>query len=163
MKALFDDRKWVSIARGYRLRPRELDVAKLICQGLSYKGIAGKLRIKATTVKVHISRLLNKVGIHDGISLFRTLAGNEELLRTDEEWAYFVERYKFTPRESEVAKLVCQGLSHRKIAEKLNIRLNTVKTHINHLFMKTNVCHKKMSLFLRFIEDTESLRNKSIV
>ncbi len=42
-----------------------------------------------------------------------------------------------TPREVEVLRLVCDGLTNPEIAERLVISEHTVKTHINHLFAKT--------------------------
>ena len=43
-----------------------------------------------------------------------------------------------TPREAEVLKLLAAGLSNGEIARDLFISEHTVKTHINHLFGKTN-------------------------
>jgi DNA-binding CsgD family transcriptional regulator len=41
-----------------------------------------------------------------------------------------------TPREREVARLVCQGLSRRQAARQLNISPETVKTHLAHIRAK---------------------------
>lgn len=43
-----------------------------------------------------------------------------------------------TPREAEVLKLLAAGLSNGEIASELIISEHTVKTHINHVFAKTN-------------------------
>ncbi len=43
-----------------------------------------------------------------------------------------------TPREAEVLKLLAAGLSNGEIAGELVISEHTVKTHINHVFAKTN-------------------------
>lgn len=43
----------------------------------------------------------------------------------------------FTPREIEVLRLLTTGAGNDEIADKLNISLNTVKTHIKHLLEKT--------------------------
>ncbi len=42
-----------------------------------------------------------------------------------------------TDREAEVAQLIAAGLSYRKIAQKLCISVNTVKTHARSIFAKT--------------------------
>ncbi|MEU3402274.1 response regulator transcription factor [Streptomyces filamentosus] len=44
-----------------------------------------------------------------------------------------------TPREREVASLVAQGLSNRKIADHLVISKRTVDTHVEHILAKLHV------------------------
>ena len=45
------------------LSPRETEVYELVAQGLSNKEIAKSLFISEATVKVHVSRILNKLGV----------------------------------------------------------------------------------------------------
>jgi DNA-binding CsgD family transcriptional regulator len=54
----------------------------------------------------------------------------------------------FTPHESEVAALLCEGLSSPEICSRLGIGLNTLNTHIRHLFEKTG-CHSRAQLIVR--------------
>ena len=51
-------------------------------------------------------------------------------------------RSLLTPREREVLRLIVKGLSNREIAEQLIISEVTVKTHINHIFAKTECRHR---------------------
>ncbi len=44
-----------------------------------------------------------------------------------------------TEQEVRVLRLLAQGLSNQEIAEHLHISLNTVKTHLKHIFSKLNV------------------------
>ncbi|WP_139275737.1 response regulator transcription factor, partial [Mangrovactinospora gilvigrisea] len=44
-----------------------------------------------------------------------------------------------TTRETEVLRLIADGLSNQEIAERLFVSVTTVKTHINNLFAKTGV------------------------
>ena len=45
------------------LSPRETEVYELVAQGLSNKEIASSLFISEATVKVHVSRILDKLGV----------------------------------------------------------------------------------------------------
>jgi DNA-binding NarL/FixJ family response regulator len=46
---------------------------------------------------------------------------------------------KLTPRESEILKLICQGLSNAEISEKISLSLRTVEGHKSNLINKTGV------------------------
>ena len=41
-----------------------------------------------------------------------------------------------TPREQQVAALVCMGYTNRQIADQLSISLSTVKTHVRNVLLK---------------------------
>jgi DNA-binding NarL/FixJ family response regulator len=47
-----------------------------------------------------------------------------------------------TARETEVLRLIAQGLSNPEIAERLYIGEATVKTHINNTFAKIGARHR---------------------
>jgi len=64
-----------------RLSERELDVAMLIAEGRSNKEIAHALGIGVPTVKKHVGRLLEKLGLHDRLQLGLFLARNPVTLR----------------------------------------------------------------------------------
>ncbi len=46
------------------LTPRELEVLKLICDGLSNREIAAELELSAATVSVHRTNIMNTLGVH---------------------------------------------------------------------------------------------------
>ena len=45
------------------LSPRERQVLSLVCEGLLYKEIAGRLEIKVSTVKAYMGRVFVKFGM----------------------------------------------------------------------------------------------------
>ncbi|WP_461791631.1 helix-turn-helix transcriptional regulator [Pedobacter sp.] len=51
-------------------------------------------------------------------------------------------------RETEVAELLCAGLTYREIGEQLYISLHTVDNHVRHIFTKTGV-NRKMDLYAK--------------
>ena len=77
-------------------------------------------------------------------------------LLTDRQWQYLQRRYKITPRELQIARLICHGFGNEEIAARLNITTGTVKVHVRNLYRKTWV-ENKILMFLRFIEDASGL------
>lgn len=57
------------------LTSRELDVARLIVEGLNNKKIAEELGISEKTVKVHRSSIYRKLRVHTPLEVFKILSG----------------------------------------------------------------------------------------
>ena len=51
------------------LTPREIEIARLIGQGASNKGIARQLSITERTVKAHLTMIFRKTGVEDRVKL----------------------------------------------------------------------------------------------
>jgi DNA-binding NarL/FixJ family response regulator len=52
-----------------RLTPRELEVLQLICDGLSNKDIAARLKLSVNTISVHRANIMNTLGVHKAAEL----------------------------------------------------------------------------------------------
>ena len=71
------------------------------------------------------------------------------------QWKFLQQRYQMTPRELQIAKLICRGLDYKEIARSCDIKAGTVKAHIRNVYRKAWV-HSKISMLLRFVEDSRS-------
>lgn len=68
---------------------REREVLYLLCQGQENMEIAGKLFLAEQTVKNHISKIYNKIGVHDRINAMKWARG----AHLSEEIPYLKEKY----------------------------------------------------------------------
>ena len=78
------------------------------------------------------------------------------ILLDKKQWLYVQKRYGLTPRERQIAELVCQGLQNGNIARYLRIRPGTVKTHTRNIYRKVRV-KSKIGMLLRFVTDAREL------
>lgn len=89
-------------------RAREAGADSFVYKDLDVNGLAGVIRDTCAGKSVYPGR-------------------REEVLNFGE----------LTRREREVLVLICDGLSRREIAERLNITVNSVKTHFSNILSKT--------------------------
>jgi DNA-binding CsgD family transcriptional regulator len=80
----------------------------------------------------------------------------DNTLLDDKQWLYIQKRYHISPRELQVAKLVCDGLTNADIAKALGVRVGTVKTHLKSIFNKTH-SRGKITMLLTFVDDVRRL------
>jgi len=78
------------------------------------------------------------------------------ILLNNKQWLYVQNRYSLTPRERQIAELICQGLRNGGIARALRIKTGTVKTHTRNIFRKVRV-ESKIAMLLRFVTDARDL------
>ena len=71
-------------------------------------------------------------------------------------WSYLKKRYRMTGREVEIAQLICRGLSNEQIAQDLDIKPGTVKTHVRNIYRKAWV-NNKIAMLLRFLDTANNL------
>ncbi len=94
-----------------------------------------------------------KEGKIENIGSCDSFYGRPKAIVLDEkQWLYVQRRYHISPRELQVIKCVCQGLTNGDIAKKLNVKPGTVKTHLRSIFNKTRV-RNKITMLLRCMEN----------
>lgn len=77
------------------------------------------------------------------------------VLLDEKQWLFLQKRYHMTPRELQVAILICRGFNNVEIAKALKIRHGTVKTHLRNIYRRARV-KSKITLLLRFVEDVNN-------
>jgi DNA-binding CsgD family transcriptional regulator len=67
----------VTAGDAFELSARELEVARLVADGLSNPAIASALFISVPTVKTHVSHILAKLGLESRVQLASWVAGHD--------------------------------------------------------------------------------------
>jgi len=80
-------------------------------------------------------------------------------LLSQEHWSYIQKRYHLSPRELQVAELVCKGFSNEEIAKDLKIKHGTVKTHLRNIYRRTRV-KNKITMLLNFVDQANKFSGK---
>jgi DNA-binding NarL/FixJ family response regulator len=75
-------------------------------------------------------------------------------------WAYIQKLYRMSPREVEVAQLICQGFNNDQIAKDLKITHGTVKTHLRNIYRRVRV-QNKIAMLLRLVAQVANLSAQS--
>jgi len=60
-------------------------------------------------------------------------------IKKDLSFEDFCRRFEVSPRETDIVREICNGLSNKEISDKLFISLQTVKDHTHRIYIKTNV------------------------
>jgi DNA-binding CsgD family transcriptional regulator len=60
----------------------------------------------------------------------------------------FCKNFEVSPRETDIVREICNGLSNKEISEKLFISLQTVKDHTHRIYIKTNVKSRVQLIYL---------------
>lgn len=82
------------------------------------------------------------------------------VLLNKKQWHYVQNRYSLTPRERQIAELICQGHRNGRIAKLLRIKPGTVKTHTRNIYRKVRV-ESKIAMLLRFLTVVRDLASSA--
>jgi DNA-binding NarL/FixJ family response regulator len=71
-------------------------------------------------------------------------------LFTPARWSQLSEHLELTPRQSEIAHLICEGHAYKAIAQRTGVSINTVRMHMRALFPKLGA-HDRVGVVLRMV------------
>lgn len=81
---------------------------------------------------------------------------SEELIK-DISFDDFCKNFEVSPRESDIVREICNGLSNKDISDKLFISLQTVKDHTYRIYIKTNV--KSRAQLMNLVKEVKGMTN----
>jgi DNA-binding CsgD family transcriptional regulator len=73
-------------------------------------------------------------------------------IMNDNQWLFVRKRFRMSPRELDVAKMVCTGFSNEEIASRMGIKVATVKTHLRNVYRRIRV-QRKLDMLLTFLDE----------
>jgi len=124
------------------LTQRELQVLRLIAAGHHNRWIARAIHRSIKTVEKHRQNLNKKLHIHDIAGLTRYALSSGISPREKVLARRFIH---LTPRETQVLRLIAQGLPNKGIADALHRSINTVENHRERMMSKLGL-HEIASL-----------------
>jgi DNA-binding NarL/FixJ family response regulator len=62
---------------------------------------------------------------------------------------------QLSPREMEILRELARGYRYKEIADRLNIGIETVRTHVHHIYEKLHV-ESRVEAVMKFVQDQES-------
>lgn len=60
----FKEKQWEYLRKCWHLTPREVQAAKLVCEGLDNRSISKKLGIAYNTTRAHLGNIFGKMGVN---------------------------------------------------------------------------------------------------
>ena len=97
---------------------------------------------KTSSIRMEKLRTEIKLRHVETLSLKDELSAKSELSTIQSQGLNVVLHDKLTTREQEILDALVLGLSNRQIGEKLFLSVNTIKTHINNLYVKLDVSNR---------------------
>jgi DNA-binding CsgD family transcriptional regulator len=74
--SLLSEEHWLYIQKQYCMSLRELQVAKLVCQGFNNEEIASSLKIKQGTIKTHMRNIYRRTRVKNRIEMLLRFVDN---------------------------------------------------------------------------------------
>jgi len=123
---------------------REAEVLGLVARGKTNQEIAATLFLSAGTVRKHLEHIYTKLGAATRTQAALTaLEALEARTRVDGPHAKTqdasINPFGLTSRESQILTILAEGKSNTEIATELAVSPQTVKKHLDHIYIKLDV------------------------
>lgn len=131
-------------ARDHRLTERELEIVRLICQGMKNGAMARRLGLATPTIRFHLRNLHKKLDTSDKVDIVLKVWRSELKMSLDIclPKLALVSQYHLTDREVQVVALICKGMKNGSIAEMLGLAMPTVRFHLRNVHKKLKTSDK---------------------
>jgi len=70
---MFNSKQWKYVQKVYRLTKRQMEIAKLVCDGLNNDRIAEKCKITYNTARTHVAHICARMGVYGRAELILQL------------------------------------------------------------------------------------------
>jgi DNA-binding CsgD family transcriptional regulator len=74
----------------------------------------------------------------------------------DSHWLFVRKSFRMSPREMDVARMVCSGFTNDEVAARLGIKIATVKTHLRNVYRRLRV-QRKLDMLLTFLDQSNKM------
>jgi ligand-binding sensor domain-containing protein/DNA-binding CsgD family transcriptional regulator len=143
------DEEWIYLGPNHVVSFSNLDAGEYVLRvkGASPDGVWNE---EGSSININVISPFWKTGWFAAIMAALTAAGVSLWIRTRKKFkiplvAYerklegFLERYKLSPREQEILRLILGGASNKDIEKRLFISSSTVRNHIHNIYQKLGV------------------------
>ncbi|NQY87357.1 MAG: helix-turn-helix transcriptional regulator [Colwellia sp.] len=107
-------------------------------------------------IRPHFINSLRNINHHNSEKLTEDIHQNTPIITASWDSALIAKLFSFTARESEIVRELLRGKKDEEIAKELYIACSTLRTHIRHIYAKTEVhnrtslCHKVLNKLTGF-------------
>jgi two-component system nitrate/nitrite response regulator NarL len=143
-----------------KLNEKEIETFFMLSCRMPEEEIARATAVSEMAVHAQVERIYRKLGVQSSSELGQFIFDDSERAAAaripiaseveNGQIRRLQKQFGLTPREASVSILLAQGFSNKEIADRLNITINTVKTHVAAIHAKAEVSStRKLLVVLR--------------
>ena len=122
-----------------QLSERETQVLHLLAKGCAYKEIANQLTLSTHTIRMFIRNIYRKLQVHSRGEATALLPPSPLPRSVSESPQVTPISANLTAQEKKVLEGLARGLPYKLIGDEIGVSVNTVRTHLRHIYEKLQV------------------------